>query len=242
MARGRLRARVQKNTQARHARQDQAQEARLKKKDAKQVKRQTNRYAKQTKRIEGRGVKQQARLSTRQAKKLGKIYGELDPEDVNRINQVQPYVGAMAEELQEDGVALEDPYDPIEVSAKYIQLNEDTDNPVDEEVYNNAFIDTPEDFDSHFDWEKAKQTAKRALKGALGGIANEATSYISEIEDKKRAGMQLSAQEQKLLDAKGKAIDVGAKIGMDYVMEQLKTWLPWIIGIAVVIYIVKKKS
>ncbi len=237
---GRLRSRMKAKRAKRQERRSKRVASRDRRKDARVAKRERRSIAR-TDRRERRGmardVRKTARLSKRQAKKLSKIYGDMSPEEIEEINSVQPYTGEMASQLQEDGVMLEDPTDTVEVASKYVQLSPEMDDPIDEDVYNDAFVNVEEDFDSHFDFAKAKQNAKRALMGALAGVGNEFQKYVGEVEDKSRSGEALTKNEERLLKVKGKAEDVV----MDNIMDTLKGWLPWILAAFILYLLIRKK-
>lgn len=157
-----------------------------------------------------------AKFSKKQAKKLKKIYGDLSPEEVNQINEIQPYVGGMASQLQEQGVEVENPDDPIEVAAKYNTEILDEPQPEGYEAFDG--------FTNGFDKEKAKGLLKigiGAITGAFGArkaIAeqkamkgeplNTADKAVIAIKEEEAAQVR-KAKNEKFGDVLSKALPIG---------------------------------
>lgn len=123
------------------------------------------------KRVGAEEQRKTAKLSKKQAKKLKKIYGDLNPEELNAINEIQPYVGSMADQLQEAGVEVENPEDAIEVGAKYNTEILEEEAPEGYEAFDG--------FTEGFDKEKAKGILKigmGAIAGAFGAAKANAES------------------------------------------------------------------
>lgn len=131
----------------------------------------------------------EAKLSKKQAKKLNKIYGDLNPDDINAINQVQPYVADMNRQLEDNGIPVEDSNDPIEVTTKYNTeiLGEDA-----PESYEPAFSEGYESYD--------KEKAKTALKTVFGAIAGAFTARKREADTKAAKGQQLSEADKAIMN------------------------------------------
>lgn len=192
---------------ARKARQSQRRAARA----ARQSARQTTRQAKATARQEGRLARQESRISERatkqagrkqkrlartsvkNAKQLEKIYGDLDPEQVNAVNEITPYVGAMNEVLEEKGVEVNDPTDPIEVAAKFEFAEPGIDEPFPFDYLDAAYLNEEDSF--------IGEKGKSVLRGVLGGISGAVGSFVNDAKAKERAGEPLKDSEKKLLEA-----------------------------------------
>lgn len=198
---------------ARQARRTQRQAAKTARQAARQATRQAKADARQVARVKrqdkrlnvrdtiqsGRQQRKLARKSVRNAKQLEKIYGEMSPEDVNAVNSITPYVGAMQEILEERGVELEDPYDPIEVAAKF-EYNE----PLIEEPFDYNELDAAyySDDDEYGGYENFfGERGKSIMKGVLGGISGAMGSFVNDAKDKQRTGEPLSKSEDRLLQA-----------------------------------------
>lgn len=194
-------ARVAQRQAAKGARQAARQATRQAKANARQVarvKRQDKRLNVRDAIQSGRQQKKLARKSVRNAKQLEKIYGDLSPEDVNAVNSLTPYVGAMQEILEERGVELEDPYDPIEVAAKFEYNEPLIEEPFDYDELDAAYYSDEEDeeFENFFG-----ERGKSIMKGVLGGISGAMGSFVNDAKDKQRAGEPLSKSEDRLLQA-----------------------------------------
>jgi len=166
------------NRQARKARREQRRAARQARIAARQTKRQERRAKRQDARAdrkstrqEGRQKRKQARVSRKAAEKLQKEYGDMTPEEIQAINEIEPYKAGMAKELQEQGVELRDEEDPIEVATRYAQVNGDV-SPELEGAIEEAYVYEDEDFDDCLDEEDRKQRRRGAF-GKIGGFIGE---------------------------------------------------------------------
>lgn len=184
-------------------------------------------------RTKKRAIVGQKRVTKRLQRKLEKKYGEVDDSVLDQIEDVAPYIPEMANSLQEDGIELEDPNDPIEVATKYVQTDPDQPDPIPDDVYDDAFVNpddmyfgTDEEFE-HFEWKKI---ALGAVKGAFGSVASDATSHVNELADrdalykraerKKASGQKLSEEEndalaRPLTDKEKKIVAVSSNVRRD---------------------------
>lgn len=169
------------------------------------VARKENRAKRKELRVGARNQRKTAKISSRNAKKLSKIYGELSPEQVNELNKIQPYVGAMADELNEKGVPLDDDTDPIEVATKFSMNEESIENPMDEDEFQEAFIDEEETFESLDKYNKRRAVAKSVLTGIVSGVSD----YANTAADKQKQGLPLTDAERGVLNAKNDAVSAG---------------------------------
>lgn len=196
------------------------------------------REATQQTRIASRKVKGGARVSNRLEKKLDKKYGGLMPENAQAIAEANAYAPEVLPLLEEQGIEVEDRDDPIEIMSKYVQSNEDMDDPIDEEDYDRAYFCAADHFDGveeyeHFNW---KASALRGVQGAIQGVVGEFGKYADEIEVKQKSGQPLTKEEQAILNAK-KKVKESVK---DNILDQVKDFLPWVVG-ALLLYIVARK-
>lgn len=168
-----------------------------------------------------------AKLSKRQAKKLNKIYGDLNPEEVNQVNEIQPYVGGMAQQLEENGVPVENSDDPIEVASKY----------------NTEILDEPapegyEAFDEGYEgWDKEK--AKTALKTVFGGIVGAFTARKKIADERAMKGEPLNKADKALIQVAEVKNDIVKDEKKKEISSIVKKWLP-IAGLALVAYLIFK--
>lgn len=195
------------------------------------LKRKTTRQDTRQRRLEAK----QFRQEQRQAKKLRKFAPELEPEIVQDTEAMLP---VMQEQLYEEGVKLENPDDDAEIILKYAQLNPDIEDPMDEDDYEDAYVNDEENFDSHFDFAKAKKTALTVAMGALGGAATSLNKYGNELA--KKDPSELTANERRLLSARRQVREQVKEVAKDDILSTLKPILI-ILAIAVVGYVVVKK-
>ncbi len=186
-----------------------------------------------------------ARVNKRKVATLGRVskraekkYGELPPDSIDAVEDVAPMTEDLAGMLEEDGIELEDPTDPIEVATRFVQESDEMESQLDDETYDDAFINKADHYDGiegyeNFDWKAA---AKRGAAGAFGGVVNEITKYTAELKDKAAAGRKLSPEEQRLLDARMKA---EGKI-KGAILDEIKPYLPWVV-LAILLFIFRKK-
>jgi hypothetical protein len=202
----------------------------------------TNRSNAKLKRKTTRQITRQSRLDAkakrqgaRQAKRLVKYAPELEPEIIEETEALLPF---MEEQLYEQGIELENPDDDSEILLRYTQMNDDIEDPMDDDDFNDAFINDEENFDSHFDYQKAKKTAKQIAMGALGGAATSLNNYGNELAKKPKD--ELTANERKLLSARASARRQIKEVAKDDILDTLKPILI-ILAIALVAYVAIKK-
>lgn len=216
--------------------------ARIKKRTKASTDRTAKRSRNTTRRINSRETKGKGRIGSRLAKKLDKKgYGDLDPSDVDTVNELQQASPAMSDYLDDRGVD-HDPEDPIEVGAKFTQLNPDIIDPLDDQTYDDAYVNEDDHYADvegyeNFDWKKA---AKGAVKGALGSIGTSAKGYFNELKDKQNNGAPLTDAEKKLLGA----VDTGKGIAKDAIKgkitDSLKNMAPFAIILLILFFVIKK--
>lgn len=242
---GGMRQRVASRRTAKVQKRSARKMKKVERRDATKTRRQEGRQRVKEARIDRRTHKRMAKQSVKGAKQLQKIYGELDPEEVNEINKVQPYVPAMAEELEREGVEVNDPSDPIEVSTKFAMVEDDIENPVDEELLADAYSDEENDEDetgmSDFEHAEKKFNSKRAMAVGMSAVTAGLGAYLKDVEGKKSQGISLTEREQQMLDAK-KEVKKGVreKVGSD-IGNTLLDLAP-LLALVVIVVIVMKKN
>jgi len=155
--------------------------------------RRETRLRRQIGRIDMRDQRRRARMTKRQAKRLGRIYKDLTPEEIEATNSIQPYLPQMANELQNSGIELQDPTDPIEVATRYANATPQIQAEVPQEIIDSAYSDENDDNFDDFDRQKAKGILGSAIVGISAGIGN----YIQGV--KRKPLDQRTPQEQRLL-------------------------------------------
>jgi hypothetical protein len=202
-------------------------------------KRVEKRESAKTSRINKRANAQQTRISKRSAKQLEKIYKDISPEDIKNINSIKPYIPTMRDELDQAGIGYNDE-DDIEIANKFAFLSEDIDNPYEDEIYNDAFINDEGDYETsveHFAFmKKAKDFAKKSLPyigGAIQGIVGVA-------EEKQRLKVPLTETEEKLLKANQDVRDTVKDAVKKDISQTITDSLPIVIAL-LVLYLVLKK-
>lgn len=190
----------------------------------------------------GRVAKRVKASLGRTAKKLEKKgYGDIDINTENEINEIRPLITPMSDYLDEQGIDY-DPNDEIEVASRYAMANPDINDPLDDETYENAYINQPDHYQGdenfeHFNW---KETALAGVKSAFGGVKNSIQKQIAELKDKKASGSQLSANEQKLLDAE-KTVKSGVKNAIKGgIADKLGDIMPIVVIFLVIMIVVKR--
>lgn len=158
------------------------------------------REARHTRRVDARDFRKQRRLNKRQRKFYDDKYGE-GQIDENAAGQAGELNEPMNDALAEQGVAVDNPNDNIEVATKYAQMNEDIANPTDDETYNNAFVDTVDDFESHFEYAEKQGRARGLLKVGLGAVMGGVNTYLDSLKEKEAGKQPLTSHERDMLDA-----------------------------------------
>ena len=197
-------------------------------------KRRALREERKRKRIAARDVRKTAKISKKTAEKLQKIYGDMTPEEVNQLNELQPLTAAMNEQLTEKGISVENENDPIEVATKFAMTEETIDDPMDTDTYNEAFYDDEETFESVDKYNKRKQAVKSVLTGLVAGISD----YAESSADKQRAGIPLSKSEQAILDAKESATDIGKQ---SFISDNMNKIVILLVVVIIALFVFKKK-
>ena len=183
--------------------------------------------------ISAKNVRKTAKISVKEGKKLGKIYGDLDPEEVNAINSVQPYLGVMKDKLDKEGVPY-DEEDPIEVANKYAFVEDEIESPLEEEQFENLYMSNIEEADGG----KARMgsVGGQIAKGAFSFISAGVKSLVGDAQAKKRAGEPLTPTETQLLQA-NQAVRQEVKSGA---MDEIKGYLPIVVLVLIVLLVLKK--
>jgi len=167
-----------------------------------------------------KGQRKMAKLSKRNAKKLGKIYGDLNPEEINEMNKIQPYVGAMVQELQDAGIEVNNQDDPIEVAGTYNSeiLGAEQPEEVNAENFESLYSESLEDV------ERGK--IGTALKAVTAGIGAAFGKFAADAREKKAAGKELSPAERSALKVEAEAKEVKNDIKKDEVKKTLYSFIP----------------
>lgn len=216
--------------------------ARVKKRTNGKVSRTEKRGRQSTRRVNKRESLGKGKISSKLQKKfIKKGYGEIDTEQADTVNELQQLAPAMSDYLDDREIEY-DPEDPIEIAAKFTQTNPDIIDPLDDQTYDDAFVNDDDYYSGvegyeNYDWKKA---AKGAAMGALGAIGNSASDYVKELQDKKNKGVALTDREKQLLGAvdTGKGAVKSAVVGK--ITDTLKNIAPFGL-ILLVLYIVLKK-
>ena len=171
-------ARRQRREARRKRRQDRIA-ARQQRRDERRARRQEARQTRRDTRQQARAQRKQARLSRKNAEKLQKIYGDMSPEDIKAINDIQPYVPEMAKELEEQGVQLNDPSDPVEVGTRYAQVEGDVDADLDQAI-DEGYVEDENSWDDLEEDERREKRrgALRRIGGFIGEILPTAKRYF----------------------------------------------------------------
>jgi hypothetical protein len=183
--------------------------------------------------ISAKNVRKTAKISVKQSKKLGKIYGDLDPEEVNAINSVQPYLGVMKDKLDKEGVPY-DEEDPIEVANKYAFVEDEIESPLEEEQFENLYMSNIEEADGGKG--RMGSVGGKIAKGAFSFISAGVKSLVGDAQAKKRAGEELTSTEKQLLQA-NQAVRQEVKAGA---MDEIKGYLPIVVLVLIVLLVLKK--
>jgi len=146
-----------------------------------------------------------AKDAKKYAAKMQKVYGSMSPEEVNALNQIQPVLPKMAEELQANNIPVADATDAVEVATKYANYNPQIEDVAPQEVVEQAYGGGAEgdNFDD-FDRKKAKGILGSLFVGVVSGVKD----YIGKAKMKPEA--ERTPSEQRLIDSE-KGIVGGAK-------------------------------
>lgn len=191
------------------------------------------RRGRQMSKIEAKDLRKNAKLSVKTSKKLGKIYGDLDPEEVNAINDVQPYVGVMKDKLDKEGIAYEED-DPIEIANKYAMAEDEIESPLEDEQFENLYMSNLDESDGGK--SKMGGIGGKIAKGAFSFITAGVKSLVGDAQAKKRAGEALTQTETQLLQA-NQTVRQEVKKGA---MDEIKGYLPIVVLVLIVLLVLKK--
>lgn len=177
---GRKAARKQKR-QLRQSARASKQQKRVAGRIARQEQRVALRQKRKSQRIQARDNRKTARVSKKQAKRLERIYGDMSAEDIQALNEIEPYMPEMVAELDEAGIELNDPTDEVEVASRYVAAQEPDYAAEHEEELNEAYIydDEDDDFLEHAEKEKKRKRAYGKIAGFLGETAARAVGYFA---------------------------------------------------------------
>ena len=170
-----------------------------------------------------------------------KGYGELDSSQVDTVNELMPYTEAMGTYLDDRGVEY-DENDPIETAAKFTQLNPEINDPLDDQTYDDAFVNDDDYYEGeegyeNFDWKSA---AKGAAAAALGAIGKNAVGYFNDLKSKKNAGQPLTEKEEKILNAADKVKGAALNVAKDKISDTFKNISPFIIILLIAFFFFRK--
>jgi len=200
----------------------------------------TLREERRMRRLEARNQRKTAKISKRNAKRLKKIYGDLNPDEINEINKIQPYTGAMKEELERQGVELENPDDPIEVAAKFSRITPEMEQPVNDDVIDDAYSEQDvEGFEGYENFKLRRGRGKGILRAALAVFGGAVAGLANQIEEKQATGAELSPVEQKILEAKYSAIDEAKTQAKRDAGGKLIDYAPYIVLVLLVVLIAR---
>lgn len=190
-------------------------------------------------RIQKRGNIAQTRIAVKSAKQLGKIYGDLDRNEVNSINAFKPYLPMMQKDLEDKGIQF-DETDPIETINKYAEQEPMLDLPYDEEVYNEAFLNDEADYETSIEYfinvKNAKDKVASAVPYILGGLGG----MLDVAKEKRQQKLPLSETETKILKVNDE-VEKGVKNKVyDTLGEKTMNVLPIIVVILILILVFKK--
>lgn len=146
-----------------------------------------------------------AKDAKKYASKMQKVYGSMSPEEVNALNQIQPVLPKMAEELQANNIPVSDPSDAVEVATKYANYNPQIEDVAPQEIVEQAYGGGAEG-DNFDDFDKKK--AKGILGSLFVGVVSGVKDYIGKAKMKPEA--ERTPSEQRLIDSEKEVVG-GAK-------------------------------
>lgn len=161
-----------------------------------------NRSERKTNKQNARNVKKNAKISVKQAKKLNKIYGDMTPEQVNQINKVQPYAGAMLDELEAKGIPVNDEDDTVEIASKYAVSNEDIEDPVSVSDIEDAYGDNTDPNVSDFEHAEKSNRSKTIISTGIGAVMGGVNAYMNGLKDKEKQGILTDKEKETLSKVK----------------------------------------
>lgn len=177
-------------------------------------------------------------------RRAARRYGKFHPHANDALDTLAPLQDAMADDLTEKGVPLNDPDDTVEVATKFAEHNDDIDDSVDADdldaAYNNEDSEGDEDNFDHVEKAGLKAGAMNALKAALGSVGNDVSNHIDKLAQTKASGGQLTKSQQQLLDASNDAHDAVKTKVIGDITDTLKDLAPVLIGITVLGIVIYK--
>lgn len=192
--------------------------------------------AKQQARIGARSQRQVSKVAVKNAKKLEKIYGEMQPEEVQALNDIMPYVPTMADQLADNHIPFNEE-DPIEVAATWEKWHPEIDEPFSDDDFANAYVmdDYGDPYDENF------VNFKQGFKKVLPSIANGLNTYIRMTEGDIKQGKPVSEADKKLVQTAKEVETVGKEVVRDYATNEFMKYLPIaLIGIILVLLFSRK--
>ena len=200
--------------------------------------RRENRAQNREERIEFRKRKHAARLANRESRFM-KRYKGFNQSEQDDMKTLLPYQDQMNQDLAEQGVQVDDQNDPIEVSTKWVKNNSDIADGIDNDAYNDAYINSEEDFDTAREYADRKGKGQAAMKAALGAVTGAVGAYSDYLQEKERSGAAMTDSEKGILDAKRSAEkDAKASTIGDAVMK----YLPILVIVLVAYFVFFRKK
>ena len=153
----------------------------------------------------------------------------MTPEEIEEINKTKPYVGAMEEQLLEQGNEVAPDATEEEVVAQYNTEILEEDAPEGYELVKGESFD---------DWDKEK--GRNILKTVFGGIAGAFGARKAIAEDKARAGQPLNKADEAVLKLRAVEDNIVKEKKRDAFGDVAKKLLP-VAAVAIIAYLVFKK-
>jgi len=190
------------------------------------------RQKRQEDRIYAKDAMIRAKDAKKYAKKMKKAYGDMSPEEVHALNEIQPVLPKMAEELAKNDIPVTDPNDAVEVATKYANYNPQIEDVAPQDMVEQAYGGGAEgdNFDN-FDREKAKKVLGSLFVGVVSGVKD----YIGRAKMKPQE--QRTPAEQRLIDAEKTVV---TSVGTAYKNDFMGKNGLLIIAVLVVIIAYKK--
>lgn len=154
------------------------------------------RRKRQEDRIYAKDAMIRAKDAKKYAKKMKKAYGDMSPEEVQALNEIQPVLPKMAEELAKNDIPVSDPNDAVEVATKYANYNPQIEDAAPQETVEQAYGGGAEG-DNFDDFDKGK--ARKVLGSLFVGVVSGVKDYIGKA--KMKPEQQRTPAEQRLIEA-----------------------------------------
>ena len=139
------------------------------------------RQKRQEDRIYAKDAMIRAKDAKKYAKKMKKAYGNMTPEEVQALNEIQPVLPKMAEELAKNDIPVSDPNDAVEVATKYANYNPQIEDAAPQETVEQAYGGGAEG-DNFDDFDKGK--ARKVLGSLFVGVVSGVKDYIGKAKMK----------------------------------------------------------